>query len=57
MAPFLKQGILGESANGMLVIRDTGSINLKAQAEVKRLVSAENSDRTALYSAVSKALI
>ena len=56
LAPFLKQGVIGESAKGLLVIRDTGSINLKARAEVKRMVSAENSDRTALYSAVSKAL-
>jgi uncharacterized protein YdbL (DUF1318 family) len=56
LVPFLKQGVIGESANGMLGIRDMSSINLKAMAEVKRQVSAENSDRTALYSAVSKAL-
>jgi uncharacterized protein YdbL (DUF1318 family) len=56
LAPFLKQGVLGESAKGLLVIRDTGSINLKSRTEVKRQVSAENSDRMALYSAVSKAL-
>ena len=56
LAPFLKQGVIGESLKGLLVIRDTSSINLKGQAEVRRQVSAENSDRTALYSAVSKAL-
>jgi uncharacterized protein YdbL (DUF1318 family) len=56
LAPFLKQGVIAESVNGLMIIRDTGSINLKARAEVKRQVSAENSDRTALYRAVSKAL-
>lgn len=56
LLPFLKQGVMGESSKGFLVIRDTGSIDLKARAEVNRQVSAENSDRTALYSAVSEAL-
>jgi uncharacterized protein YdbL (DUF1318 family) len=56
LVPFLKQGVIGESAKGFMIIRDTSSIDLKARAEVNRQVSAENSDRTALYSAVSKAL-
>jgi uncharacterized protein YdbL (DUF1318 family) len=56
LSPFFKQGVLGESGRGLLVIKNLSGINLKDKAQVKRLVDAENSDRMALYKAVSKAL-
>jgi uncharacterized protein YdbL (DUF1318 family) len=56
LSPFFKQGVLGESGRGLLVIKNLSGINLKDKAQVKRLVDAENSDSMALYKAVSKAL-
>jgi uncharacterized protein YdbL (DUF1318 family) len=54
--PYLKNGNLGEALNGFLVLKNTGGLDLRKTAEVKRLIKAENSDREDLYNAVSSAL-
>ncbi len=56
LAPFMKIGAVGEGANGLLVIKDLSKLNLKQKAKLKKLVSAENSDRMALYRAVAQSL-
>jgi uncharacterized protein YdbL (DUF1318 family) len=39
----------------MLVIRNTDGLDLKARAEIKQLVEAENRDRETLYAEIAKA--
>lgn len=56
LKPYLIRGIIGESADGLLVLRSQEGLNLKERAEVKRLIEAENRDREALYYEVMKAL-
>ncbi len=56
LSPFLKKGYVGEGANGLLVIKNQAGLGLKQKAELKRLVSAENNDRMALYRAVAQSL-
>ncbi len=56
LRPYLARGILGESLDGRLVLRNLGILNLRQRAEVKRLIEAENRDREALYQEVRKAL-
>lgn len=56
MESYLKNGNLGESLTGVLVLKSTGGLDLRKKAEVQRLMDAENSDRLALYDAVSSAL-
>ena len=56
LVTYLKSGTIGEDGRGMLAIRDTGGLDLKAQASVRRLVEAENKDRAQLYDEVTRAL-
>ncbi len=56
LIPFMKAGNVGEAANGLLVIKSQAGLGLKQKADLKRLVSAENSDRMALYRAVAQSL-
>ena len=56
LRPFMERGVIGESFDGMLVIKDASSLNLRERAIVKRLVEAENRDRKSLYNAVASAL-
>jgi len=56
LVPYLKGGNIGEDRQGMLAIRDTGGLDLKGQATVRRLVEAENKDRAHLYEEVTRAL-
>ncbi len=56
LRPFLVRGIVGEGADGFLVIRAADSLNLRERANLQRLVQAENCDRKALYQEVMKAL-
>lgn len=52
---FMDNGNAGISNDGLLIIRTTEGLNLKDKAVLSRLVSAENKDRNALYSAIAKA--
>ena len=56
LSPFMSKGIVGEGANGLLVIKNLAGLNLRDKATVQRLVTAENSDRMALYKAVASSL-
>jgi uncharacterized protein YdbL (DUF1318 family) len=56
IVPYLKSGVAGEGADGLLKIRGLGGLGLRQKAEVKRIVSAENNDRMALYRSVAQSL-
>jgi uncharacterized protein YdbL (DUF1318 family) len=56
LAHYLSSGILGESSQGFLVLRDVHGLGIRDKARVNRLMAAENSDRKALYKAVAQAL-
>ena len=53
--PYMDRGNIGIAQDGLLAIRSTDGIDLKARAEVKQLVDAENRDREALYIEIAKA--
>lgn len=53
--PYMDRGHVGIAQDGLLVIRGTDGLDLKARAEVKQLVEAENRDREALYVEIAKA--
>jgi uncharacterized protein YdbL (DUF1318 family) len=55
LKPQLASGKLGLGKDGMLVVRDLGDLGLREQAEVRRLVEAENRDRASLYAEIAKA--
>ena len=55
LQPFYGKGAVGETNNGLVALRDTGALSLKEKADVNRLVSEENRDRTALYTEIIKA--
>jgi len=55
LQPLYGKGAVGETNNGLVVVRDTGALSLKEKADVNRLVSEENRDRTALYAEIIKA--
>ena len=56
IAPFMQMGAVGEGTDGFVKIRDLSRLNLKQKARLKKLVSAENSDRRALYQSVAQSL-
>jgi uncharacterized protein YdbL (DUF1318 family) len=53
--PYMDRGNTGIAQDGMLVVRNTDGIDLKARAEVNQLVDAENRDRETLYAEIAKA--
>ena len=55
LKPHLGSGKLGLGKDGMLVVRDPGGLPLRDQADVRRLVEAENRDRASLYAEIAKA--
>jgi uncharacterized protein YdbL (DUF1318 family) len=52
---FYNAGVLGENKTGYLEIRDESGLDLKNKANLRKLVTAENSDRKALYLEILKA--
>ncbi|MFW5792181.1 MAG: YdbL family protein [Desulfohalobiaceae bacterium] len=56
LVPFYEQGVVGITNDGMLEVLDTEGLPLNQVAAVKRLVQADNADRTRLYQEVAKAL-
>ena len=50
-----KSGILGESVDGTLVLKNPGSLKSLLLKKTEKLVAAENSDRDALYEEVLSA--
>jgi uncharacterized protein len=55
LAGFYQQGFIGIKQDGLLAVRDASSVPLKDRNTVNQLVSAENSDREALYRAIANA--
>lgn len=56
LAQYLDQGVLGEGNTGLLEVRSLESLtDLKARADVQRLVKAENADREELYKEIAAA--
>ena len=55
IARFNDTGVVGESYDGMLVIREMGGLTGEDIRTVKRVLSAENSDREMLYKELATA--
>ncbi|SMC24186.1 Uncharacterized conserved protein YdbL, DUF1318 family [Desulfacinum hydrothermale DSM 13146] len=55
-APYFDKGILGEGADGYVVLLHPKSLSMKDRAKVSRLVQSINADRKALYAEVARAL-
>ena len=56
LAKYKAQGVIGESNQGLVEARNLESLtDLKARAEVQRLVKAENADREELYKEIAAA--
>ena len=55
LAAFYQQGFIGIKHSGLIEVRDASSVPLKDRNTVNQLVSAENSDREALYHAIANA--
>jgi uncharacterized protein YdbL (DUF1318 family) len=53
--PYLDSGVVGIGRDGLLKIRSSEGLELKARAEVNRLVAAENADRLRLYKEIAQA--
>ena len=53
--PYMDRGNIGIAQDGMLAVRNTDGIDLKARAEINQLVDAENRDRETLYAEIAKA--
>jgi uncharacterized protein YdbL (DUF1318 family) len=53
--PYMDNGNVGLSNDGLLVIRSKEGLKLKEKAELTRLIKAENTDREALYAEIAKA--
>lgn len=55
LKPYLRDGKIGIGKDGLLAIRDLAGVPLRDQANVRRLVDAENRDRMSLYRAIAEA--
>jgi uncharacterized protein YdbL (DUF1318 family) len=55
LTPYLESGHVGITRDGLLEVRTAEGLDMKARAEVNRLVKAENQDRLRLYKEISTA--
>jgi uncharacterized protein YdbL (DUF1318 family) len=55
LAPFYGSGAVGVARDGTIQVRDANAIPLAQRQQVAGLVSAENSDRAALYREIARA--
>ena len=55
LAPYYGSGAIGFTSNALVGFHDRGAIPLRDRNRVNSLVSAENSDRNALYRAIANA--
>jgi len=56
LAPFLAAGQVGIDNNGFLQVVNTGGMDVRQVAQVRRLVDSDNADRRRLYQEVAGAL-
>ncbi|NOQ34579.1 MAG: DUF1318 domain-containing protein [Methylococcaceae bacterium] len=52
---FYSKGFVGIKKDGLITVKDAAAVPLKERNKVKKLVSAENSDRESLYKAIANA--
>lgn len=55
LAGYYASGAVGLSMDGMIALRDPGSVPLAARQTVNALIAAENQDRDALYAEIANA--
>jgi uncharacterized protein YdbL (DUF1318 family) len=55
LQPYFASGAIGLTKDGLVDVRDQGSIPLAERASVKGLVAQDNQDRSALYTEIAKA--
>ncbi|MGZ4969095.1 MAG: YdbL family protein [Methylobacter sp.] len=55
LQPLYAAGFIGIQEDGLLAVRDAGSVPLKDRNQVNKLVAAENADRQSLYQAIANA--
>ena len=55
LKPYMSGGQVGIGSDGLLVVRGLDGVPLNAQANIRRLVEAENRDRRSLYREIAKA--
>jgi uncharacterized protein YdbL (DUF1318 family) len=55
LQPYFASGAIGLTKDGLIDVRDQGSIPLAERAAVKGLVAQDNQDRSALYAEIAKA--
>lgn len=55
LAGYYANGAVGLSMDGMIELRDAGSVPLAARQTVNALVAADNQDRDALYAEIANA--
>lgn len=55
LQPLYAAGYIGIQSDGLLAVRDIGSVPLKDRNQVNKLVAAENADRQNLYQAIANA--
>ena len=55
LAPYYSSGAVGLTTNAQVAIRNAKALPLKDRNRVKKLVSDENADRSALYREIAKA--
>ncbi|TVM19422.1 DUF1318 domain-containing protein [Oceanidesulfovibrio indonesiensis] len=56
LKPYYEKGAVKIGKDGMLVVANTSGLSVAEQAELKRLVRADNQARSSLYNEVAKAL-
>ena len=55
LRPYLDNGSVGLTADGMLALRNASAVPLAARQQVNALVAAQNRDRNALYAEIARA--
>ena len=55
LSPHFNSGAVGLTADGLIAVRDATAVPLKDRGGINSLVSAENSDRNALYKEIAAA--
>ena len=55
LAPQLAGGAVGLTRDGLMAVRDAGSVPLAERSQVHALVAEENRDRAALYREIARA--
>jgi uncharacterized protein YdbL (DUF1318 family) len=55
LKPYLRTGTVGIDRQGLLEVRNLDAVPLRDQANIRRLIEAENRDRLSLYREIAKA--